>query len=122
MISDSTELTMQRRMTDAFIKADPQELVLTRQTRVSNGSGGFTLGAPTPLPSQTWKVVPQNRQLEERETIDGVMVRPDFVLIGYHDADVQRGDWFMWNAHRYDVVYVNEKRDYETRGELVYRG
>lgn len=123
MIANPVELEMQRRMTHAFIQADPVEIVLWRQTKVPNGSGGFVLGPPTSLPSQTFKAIPQNHQLEERQTTDGVMVRPDSVLIGHWDANIVRGDWFVdVEGNRFDVVYVGEKRDYETRAELTYRG
>lgn len=123
MIASEVELEAQRRQTDAFIKADHVDVILWRQEKVPNGSGGFVLSPAQPLPPQQFHLVPQNRQLEERQTLDGAVVRPDSVLIGYYDADIRRGDWFM-NAmgKRYDVAWVNEKRDYEVRVELVYRG
>lgn len=123
MISNPVELEAQRLQTDAFIRADPIGIILWRREKVPNGSGGFMLAPAQELPSQQFKLVPQNRQLEERQTVDGVVVRPDNVLIGYHNADIQRGDWFT-NAtgHRFEVVYVHEKRDYEVRADLVYRG
>lgn len=121
-ISNDVELAIQRMNTDAFITAWPETLALSRQTKISDGQGGWTFGPPTSLPPQQFAVLSQNTQLEERLTLDGQMVRPDYKLVGYSDANVQRGDWFTWKGQRYDVVYVYGNRDYETLVEVVYRG
>lgn len=122
MISSLTELRMQRRITEQFIDSDPITVIFLRAPRTPNGTGGFTIGLPVPLLAQKAKLIPANRQLQERQTLDGQVVQPDFSLVGLYDMDIQHGDWFLWSSRRYDVVYVSEKRDYETTAELVYRG
>jgi len=122
MISNDVELYVQRLNTEAFIKAWPETLVLNRVQRTSDGQGGFTTTTLPPLPAQTFAVLPQNHQLKDRVTLDGQTVTPDYKVLGYYDADIQRGDWFLWRGNRYDVVYVYGNRDYETLAEVLYRG
>jgi hypothetical protein len=122
VISNDVELYMQRLNTDAFIKAWPEVLVLNRVLHVSDGQGGFSTTTLPPLAAQTFAVLPQNHQLQDRITIDGQTVTPDYKLLGYYNADIQRGDWFLWRGNRYDVVYVYGNRDYETLAEVLYRG
>lgn len=122
MISSTVELAIQRMNTDAFIRAWPETLVFNRSTKIADGQGGWTVGPPQDLPPQQLAVLAQNTQLEQRLTLDGQMVRPDYKLVGYFDANVQRGDWFSWRGNRYDVVYVYGNRDYETLVEVIFRG
>lgn len=121
MIS-TAELRAQRRVTDMFIKADQLDIVLERSTRTSDGAGGVTSGVPTPLPAQVMRLIPRQDGATERTTADGQMVSPSYTLMGYHDADMQRWDEFTHDGHRYQVVFINENRQYETKGEVAYLG
>jgi hypothetical protein len=114
------ELDIQRRLTDAFILADQVEIVLTRQVKVSDGAGGFTVN-PTPLPVQRFRLIPQQDTQVEVETADGRMVRPRFVLLGRHTADMERRDTFTWNGERYELGQVADKQ-YEIKAEVAYLG
>jgi hypothetical protein len=123
MITDPIELTAQRDLTDYFIKADPITVILWRRGRVSNGQGGFILSAAAGQAPQTFKLIPQSssRQLE-RQTAEGVVVQPSHVLMGYWNANVLPGDYFLFDGYRYDIVFVHEKNDFETISEVVFRG
>jgi hypothetical protein len=45
------------------------------------------------------------------------------MLMGRHDADMQRWDTFTAeDGTRYEVVFVNANRQYEVKGEVAYRG
>lgn len=114
------ELDIQRKLTDAFIKADETPLTLSRQVKVSDGAGGYTKTAQ-PLALQRFRLVPQQDTREPVATADGQMVRPRYVLLGRHTADMQRGDTFTWNDGRYEIGEVEDKQ-YEIKGEVTYRG
>jgi hypothetical protein len=118
----SGELAIQRRLTEQFIKADSLEIVLYRSTPVADGKGGYTHSAPAPLPAQTMRLIPLGDGATERLTANGQAVSPQYMLMGLYDADMQRFDSFTVGNDRYDVVFVNENRQYETKGEVYFRG
>jgi hypothetical protein len=117
------DLATLRKQTAEFIGYNPMEVVLLRPQRVADGSGGWKDDPPTALASQTMRKItqPTNSQVFRR-TIDGEEVKPDFVLLGEYNADVQNGDYWLEDGRRYDVVYVKDDRRYETWGEAIYRG
>lgn len=116
----SLETRMNRKHTQAFIEADPKQVTLLRSTRTPNGSGGFVMSQPSPvLPPQQGRLIPNNRQTNERMTSDGVQVIPDMVLLMSFDADVLRHDRFEDQDRIYEVVWLHEKRLYQTKCEVV---
>ena len=121
-LSDGMEVAIQRMNTDYFIGADPMRVELVRPVKVSNGHGGFVEGAPLVLPEQKLKLIPQNRHVDARQVAEGAVALPSYVLMGYWDADVQAGDYFVYLGQRYDVTLVHPKRDYETIAEVSFRG
>lgn len=111
-----------RRQTAEFIAVYPLEIVLTRSDMVSDGSGGVK-ATLVPLPAQTFRQITQGTNTGVfRRTIDGEEVQPDFVLLGYYDADVKSGDWYMKDGAKHEVVYVRDDRRYQTWAEVKYRG
>ncbi len=116
------ELSVQRALTKAFIRADEKEVVLSRRARVDDGAGGIVLGDAVPLAPQLLRLIPLGDGAQERLTADGKSVTPSYMLMGEHTADMQRGDTFTVNGRRYELVFVNENRQYEIKAEVVYRG
>lgn len=121
------EVRAQRIITAYFIKADSLEVTLFRVERTSDGAGGYTTGSPAPLPPQVMRLVPLQDGASaagpaNRFTADGQAVRPSYMLIGKHDADMERFDTFTLNTGRYEVVFVNANRQYEVKGEVAYLG
>lgn len=119
----SLELKLLRSNTKAFIEADDRQVILRRPTRTSTGTGG-SRPSTTPLPAQTLRLLPAAESTStERRTADGSVVKPTWVLLGVHTADMKRGDVFdLPDGTVGEVVYVHEKRDYEVKGEVVARG
>lgn len=114
------ETLMNRKQTLAFISADPKPVTLLRSTRTPNGSGGFVVSQPSPvLPPQQGRLIPNNRQTNERMTSEGVQVIPDMILMMVFDADVLRYDRFEDQGRLYEVVWLHEKRTYQTKCEVV---
>ena len=114
------ELDIQRRLTGAFVSADEVQLVLTRRTRVSDGAGGYTW-SDLSLAAQGMRLIPQQDTARETQTADGKMVKPTYVLLGRHTADMQRDDAFTWQGSRYKLGDVEHKQ-YEVKGEVIYVG
>lgn len=120
---NALEAAVQQNLTIAFIDADSVQVTLVPADYVSNGSGGRKrVDLPPRLP-QKMRLIPQGSTVStERETLDGVSVMPTMVLLAAFNAGMARGDRFVDNGIRYEVVFVHEKRDYETKGEVITRG
>jgi hypothetical protein len=120
----SAELAVQRQLTAAFIAADDCEVTLYRSSVTPDGAGGEVRGEPTPLAPQVFRLIPQGgtgADSKERFTRDGQAVSPDYILLGDHQADMQRWDTFTLGGRQYELVFVNQNRQYETKAEVVYR-
>jgi hypothetical protein len=118
----SAEVRAQRMITKAFIDADSLEVVLYRAGKLSDGAGGVVEGSPSPLPPQVLRLIPLADGSDERFTADGKAVRPTYMLQGMFDADIERFDTFTHRGSRFEVVFVNENRQYQVKAEVVYRG
>lgn len=115
------EVTVQRRLTESFISADPTALSFVRIPQVANGSGGYKKGSPSTLPQQTAKLSWQQDTAVTRETEDGRDAAVSVVLVLAYDADVQRWDTFTMDGDDFEVVFV-KRLPYETKAEVVRRG
>lgn len=118
---DPTELRVQRKLTQQFILADKKEIVLERQERTANATGGYTTGDPDPLPAQDMRLIPGGRQLPERELPDGTLAQPTHVLMAEWDSDMQRWDTFTDDGQTYLLLYVHDKHAYQKKAEVLYR-
>jgi len=116
------EAAVQRRLTEEFIKADGREVVLWRSVRQEDGAGGWTFGDPAPLPAQFMRLIPLRDGASVRMTADGQEVTPAYMLQGSHGADMERWDIFELEGVRYEVVFVNENRQYQVKGEVAHLG
>jgi hypothetical protein len=117
---EAAELAVQRNLTAAFIAADWMMVALERRTRTADGEGGYLEGPAVPLAAQRMRLIPRQDGSVERMTADGKVVLPAYSLMGSHDADMERWDEFEVNGHRYQVVFINQNRQYEVKGEVAY--
>jgi len=79
--------------------------------------------APAPRPPQSMRLIPTTgNRSAERTTLEGRLVQPDYVLLGVWDCDMARWDEFDDQGKRYQILFVQEKRSYETKGEVLYLG
>ena len=119
---DSLELKVNRKNTEAFISERPETITITRGgSRTSDGAGGWTTTPGAPIQPQTFRLIIQGGNVASRN-IDGEEIKPAYVMVGRHDADLKTGDMFVKDGRNYDVVYVRDNRDYEVWAEVVYRG
>lgn len=122
-MASSIELAAQRKQTQALLaRGNGIRVVLNHATIVNDASGGQTPGAPVSRTEQTFHWSQPSTQLPERVTPDGSLAVPEYVLVGRHDAVIERGDWFYMDGIKYQVVFIHPDRSYETRAEVVYRG
>jgi hypothetical protein len=68
------------------------------------------------------RLIPSQDGSKPRQTLNGEMVTPSYMLMGAHDADMERWDEFQIDEAWYQVVFINQNRQYEVKGEVVYRG
>lgn len=120
MISE-LELAAQRRITAAFVDADRFSCVLTRETKVPDGTGGYTT-TKAPIAAQWLRLVPLQDATSERTDAQGRTVAPGYMLVGRHTADIKRMDTFTKDGRRYEVVFVLENTQYQVKGEVIYLG
>lgn len=116
------ELAVQKELTKAFVEADVIVVTLTRSEWVSDGAGGSVRTDPVALAPQRMRLIPLGDGAQERFNSNGEEVRPSYKLLGKHDADMERWDEIILSGVRYEVVWVNENRQYEVKGEVAYRG
>lgn len=119
------ELKVLRRQTEAFIAENPTSIVMKRSVRTPNGKGGYTI-VVTDQASQVFRIIPQQRSghLSSRG-IDGTVIKPEYVLIGKWDANVNNNDTFTFGGREYLVDHVQDvgmPATYEKRVEVVFNG
>lgn len=125
MAENPDELAILRLNTRQFIMADPREVVLERSIPVTTGSGGTRPSLPIPQPAQTMRLIPTDASMvsTERRLPDGSVVTPTWILLGEHNANMLRGDTFeLPDGTIGEIVYVQEKKSYQKKGEVATRG
>lgn len=119
-----TEASLLAVSTQAFIDADPYDLVLTRPQRIDNGAGGYREVDPLTIPAQRVRLIPQGVQgrLDEAALLDGTVVVLKFHVLGMPGLDIERGDWFLHDNVRMEVAWVTEPGGYEVKAGIGNRG
>lgn len=115
------ELRAQQRISQAFIDADAQDVILMRSPRLDDGAGGFTLGEAVPQGAQRLRLLPQEDGATARTTAEGETATPEYMLMGPWDANMERFDEFQIGTTRYQIVYIDDRK-YELKGEVVRLG
>lgn len=102
---DATMTLHLRKVMKAFIDADGYPIVLNRPNMHRTGTGGYVKNGFTALPPQTFRLVMYRRRLTDltTPTADGEVPTIPYVLVGYHDANIQRYDEFHLNGAYYRV-------------------
>ncbi len=98
------ELEIHQRNTLAFIQADPVTLTLSRREKVPTDAGGYVWQDDVPVGAQTFRMIPASDSAPEVKTSSGRLTLPSFVLMGVHDANMQRWDKFTINGETYELA------------------
>lgn len=115
---DTQELAVLRRQTLHYIKSNPSEVIFTRMTKTPDGAGGSSI-EPAPQTPQTVRIIQQQQYKDvERRNAAGEVVRPNMTVLAAHDANMLRGDTFVWEGLVMEVVWVTDMK-YELVGEVA---
>lgn len=118
------ELDRLRKGTADFIARDPRPIILLRPTFGSNGAGGQVRTGYLSIYEQTMRLIPNGSSTAtERRDASGTTYTPTWVLLALWNAEMRVGDeFFMPDGTRAKIVYVQEHRAYQTKGEVVLLG
>lgn len=118
------EVVMLRRQTREFIKADMRLITFWFVgEHVPNGAGGFLPGEITEVFEQEMRLIPFNSLGVSRERTEGTIITPSWVLLGEYNALMEPGyRFFMPDGQVAEVLLVEEKRLYQTKGEVILHG
>jgi hypothetical protein len=111
------EVDRQRRMTKAFIDADPTVISLIPQNEVITPGGGRKLEQDQPRADQTFKVIPMTFDQRPTVTAGGVERIIDYTLLGTWDAEGAVWDRFTLSDPNeyYLVVAIADGHGYEKK-------
>lgn len=126
MTTPSLELTVQRKLTKAFIDTKPIELVLRPRVRAETPSGGFRWEDGQPRPAQTLRIVEPSTHVnlapEPRRTNDGEQRKIEFLLLGEWDAVIGQDDTFTYQGREWQVVELAYDNGWEQRASVARYG
>lgn len=108
---DLKGLRILRKNMDAFIRADPVEIALSRRVKVKTDAGGWVQGPPRVLDPQQFRIGWFTRRLSKsvENTAEGYISVQSYILIGRHNVDLLPDDEFDYNGDHYFVKEVEPK-------------
>lgn len=121
----SVEQHVQRNLTEWFINANPIQLALIPEIKISTAAGAHKPGEDLARPVQTFRLVALSSQRVPIQTDDGKERVHDFVLVGKYDAEIAVGDhWIDDLGSRHEVIMIEPKPplDYEVRAYIYKHG
>lgn len=119
----TAEVRALRSQTREFILADMRLLSLWRTTFRPNGAGGYVPDELIGIYEQEMRLIPTNSLSVTRERVDGTVVTPSWVLLGEYNAEMRQGDmFFMPDGQVAEILTVEEKQTYQTKGEVILHG
>lgn len=122
---NATELVFRRRNIRAFIKADPVMVSFIRRLKVPTPAGGWKWGPNLPpLAPQEGRIVDSKRRYADVHvnTEAGPIDLWPYILVGYHDMDIQEEDVFFVNDEKYTVKSIKAERLERIAAALEYHG
>jgi len=114
-----------RKVTSAFIAANPVTITLTPRTWAKKPAGGRVLEEQAPRDPQVMTLVEQTGlagQPQPTRTVDGVERKVEFMLIGEWDAKMARNDVFSYQGKDWEIIDLYYDNGYETRALVSARG
>lgn len=126
MATSEVELSAGRRVTEAFIDANPSSIVLIPRVYVKDGGGARWVDQP-PRAAQTFRLIDQTGGTGQTITLlsgsDGVQRRLAFQLLGRFDAEIGLYDyWVDGDGVRCEVAELLPDNGYERRAQVIRYG
>lgn len=123
---EASELRAQRRSTEAFISANPSQLVLVPQVRTRTPTGAWVNAPGTPRAVQTIRIIDlsgsQSANTPPQRTADGIERAVTFMLLGEWDAVIGLHDIWTDGSLRWEVTQLLPDNGYEKRALAVEHG
>lgn len=116
------DLSVQRKLTAAFIATQPVELVLTPRVRERQPTGGTKWVEQTPRPPQTLRLVEPGGYPAPVRTADGKERVVEYMLLGMPEDTIGVYDVFEAFGDRWEVVFLYHENGWETRAEVARHG
>lgn len=115
-------LTVNRRITKAFIADDPHTIVIHRRMKIDLPGNQYEYVDLMPIAAQTVKFVYKGSASSFagaeglQITSDGQETRFDFTIIAEWNANIEEGDWFEdEQGQRWEIKTEIPRNDYERR-------
>jgi hypothetical protein len=115
-----TTLSIQRRMTEAFIADDPTTIVLIPTQRTLQSSGDRTASDGPPRLPQVFKLIPMTFDQRPTVTADGVERIISYTILGTYDSIMELWDHWKDGEDTFVIVAFTDGHGYEKKG-LVER-
>lgn len=116
------ELSVQKRITTAFIRTQPVEIVLTPREKRKQPSGGTKWEDMPAREVQTLRLVEPPSPDRPTRTADGIERVVEFLLLGEFDASIGVYDVFDHAGGRWEVVFLYHFNGWERRAEVARHG
>lgn len=119
------EMVMRRRNFRAFVKADPVSVSFVRQLpAVKTPSGGLVRPTPVTLAPQEARIVQSKRRYDPGlvNSEAGEIPDTEYLLLAYHNTDVQKDDTFKWRGQNYKVIGIHPTRTESTLCAIEFDG
>ena len=117
------ELTVQRKLTTAFIATQPVVVTLIPRVKQQMPAGGHTWVDGSARPAQTMRLIePSNSAPTPTVTADGIEREVTFFLLGEHDAVIGQYDTFTHAGLKWEVIQLAHHNGWETRASVARYG
>lgn len=117
------EQRAQRRITKAYVKAQPELINLVPHERLVDDQGGWTYIKKQPRFTQMFRLIeagqPGSNATRDVTGIDGISREVEFLLLGDHCAEVELYDRFELNGDEFEVVDIWADNGWEKRASVV---
>lgn len=119
-----SERIMRRRIVRQYIAEDPVDVAFVRQQKVTTPAGGWKLEDQPPLPPQRARIIPAKRRYGNAtvNTESGQILDWPYILVGYHDMNIEPNDKFTWQGHHYQVKSIEPDREERTQAAIDFYG
>lgn len=115
---------MARRQVNALILTDPVDIIPIRETKISDGAGGWIASDPTPREPIQVLIAPAKRRLSEMlvNTELGFVVKYPYIVLARHLADLEQEDIFFWEGEKFQVKSLHIKTQVSITAQVDYFG
>lgn len=120
------EVRAQRRVTQAFIAANPVAVTLTPANYTRTPAGGKTRSDGPSRDEQMFRLIDQSTSSGSVpgpvRAADGINRTVTHMLLGYYDAIMEVGDRWEANGFTYEIVEMLPDNGYERRARVSRYG